>query len=63
MAKKIKWVPTDHPINQPHKSENIEQSFKEEQIQQIQETMDPEQDDWFLDQILNNTQPDFWWVY
>lgn len=62
MKKQIKWVPTDHPINQPHKSENIEQSFKEEQIQRIEQVTDPEQDDWFLDQILNH-QPDFWWVY
>lgn len=36
MAKKIKWVPTDHPINAPHKGGNIESNFLEAEIQDME---------------------------
>ena len=35
----------------------------QEVVQAIDEPMMNESDDWFLNQILDNTQPDFWWVY
>jgi hypothetical protein len=37
MAKKIKWVPTAHPINAPHVSGNIEANFLEDAINEIEE--------------------------
>ena len=35
----------------------------EEVVQQIEETMENEQDDWFIEQIMDKNQPEFWWVY
>ena len=40
----------------------VEQELSQEQVNAINETMENEQDDWFLDQIIQG-QPDFWWVY
>ena len=50
----------ENKINNP---EDQQQQFTQEEIQEIHKTMEDEADDWFIDQILNNTQPDFWWVY
>ena len=62
MEKKIKWVPTDHPINKPEKS-NIEENFKEEEIKEIEENYSDE-NEYFVNLILKNqNQPDFWWIY
>jgi hypothetical protein len=36
MAKKIKWVPTAHPINAPHTGGNIEANFLEDAINEIE---------------------------
>lgn len=38
-------------------------SPNEEIVNQIEQTMENEQDDWFIDAILNQSQPEFWWVY
>lgn len=35
----------------------------EEALKQIEETMLNEQDDWFIQAIIDQTQPEFWWVY
>jgi|688.fasta_scaffold675990_1 hypothetical protein len=45
----------------PVEQENNELSHAE-QLNAISETMSNEQDDWFLDQIIQG-QPNFWWVY
>lgn len=50
----------ENKINIPQEEQQFTQ---EEQLQQIQQTMENESDDWFLNQIIDNTQPDFWWVY
>ena len=36
MAKKIKWVPTSHPINAPPVSGNIEANFLEDSINEME---------------------------
>jgi hypothetical protein len=35
----------------------------EDALQQIEETMENEQDDWFIQAIIDQNQPEFWWVY